>query len=67
MSQVERAVHVGIWEVSEPLGVFLLDLCGRESGQLIWGGSVDVEDLLVFPFLFVSFLEANKVVTFARL
>jgi len=67
VSQVEGAVHVGVWEVSKPLGVFLLDLCGRQASQLIWGGCVDVEDILVFPFLLVSFLEAYQVVAFACL
>ena len=67
VSQVKRAVHVREWEISEPLGVFLLDLCGRQSSQLIWGGGVDVEDILVFPFLLVSFLEVYQVVAFARL
>jgi len=67
VTQVEGAVHVGIWEVSKPLGVFLLDLCGRQPSQLIWGGGVDVEDILVFPFLLVSLLEVYQVVAFARL
>jgi len=67
VSQVEGAIHVGVWEVSKPLGVFLLDLCGREPGQLIWGGCVDVEDMLVIPFLLVSFFEVYQVVAFARL
>jgi len=67
VSQVKGAVHVRVWEVSKPLGVFLLDLCGRQPGQLIRGGGVDVEDILVFPFLLVSFLEVYQVVTFARL
>ena len=57
VAEVKRAVHVRVWEVPEPLGIFLLDLCGGQSGQLIWRGSVDVESLLVFPFLLVSFLE----------
>jgi hypothetical protein len=57
VSQVKRTVHVGVREAPEPLGIFLLDLCGRQSGELFWGGGVDVEDLLVFPFLLVSFLE----------
>jgi hypothetical protein len=67
VSQVKGAVHVGVWKVPEPLGVFLLDLCGRQSSQLIRGGGVDVEDVLVFPFLLVSFLEVYQVVAFARL
>jgi len=67
MSQMKRAIHVGEWEVPEPLGVFLLDLCGGQSGQLIWGGGVDVEDLFVSPLLLVSFLEVYQVVALARL
>ena len=67
VSQVKRTVHVWEREVSEPLGVFLLDLCGRQPCQLIWGGGVDVEDVVVFPFLLVSFLEVYQVVAFARL
>jgi len=67
VSQVKRTVHVGVWEVPEPLGVFLLDLRGGQSCQLIWGGGIDVEDLLVFPFLLVSLLEVYQVVAFARL
>ena len=64
---MKRTVHVGVWEVPEPLGVFLLDFCGGQSCQLIWGGGIDVEDLLVFPFLLVSLLEVYQVVAFARL
>ena len=65
--EVKGTVHVWVWEGSEPLGIFLLDLRGRESSQLIWGGSIDVENILVFPFLLVSFLEVYQVVTFSRL
>lgn len=65
--EVERTVHVRVWEVPEPLWIFLLDLSGRQSSQLIWGGSVDVESLLVFPFLLVSLLEVYQIVTFSRL
>ena len=54
-------------EVPKPLWVFLLDLCGRQSNQLIWDSGVDVEDLLVFPFLLVSFLEVYQEVALARL
>ena len=64
---MKDAIHVGVWEVPEPPGVFLLYLCGRQSSQLIWGGGVDVEDLFVFPFLLVSFLEIYQVVALARL
>ena len=67
VSQMKRAIHVGVWEVPEPLGIFLLDLCGRQSSQMIWGGGVDVEGLFVFPFLLVSFLEVYQVVALARL
>jgi hypothetical protein len=67
VSQMKRAIHVRVWEVPEPLGVFLLGLCGGKSGQLIWGGGVDVEDLFVFPFLLVSLLEVYQVVALARL
>jgi hypothetical protein len=65
--QVKRTVHVWIWEVPEPFGMFFLDLCGRQSSKLVWGGCVDVEDLLVFPFLLVSLLEVYQVVTFSCL
>ena len=67
MSQMKRAIHVGEWEVPEPLGVFLLDLCGGQSSQLIWGGGVDVEDLFVSPLLLVSLLKVYQVVALARL
>jgi len=67
VTQVKRAVHVGVWEVPKPLGVFLLDLCGRQSSQQIWGGGVDVEDLIVFPFLLVSFFKVYQEVALARL
>ena len=67
VSQVKRAVHVRDWKVPEPLGILLFDLCGRQSSQLIWGGSIDVEDILVFPPLLVSFLKVYQVVTFSRL
>ena len=67
VSQVKRTIHVGEWEVAEPLGVFLLDLCGGQSSQLIRSGGVDVEDLFVFPFLLVPFLEVYQVVALARL
>ena len=67
VSEMKRAIHVGVWEVSEPFGIFLLDLCGGQSSQLSWGGGIDVESLLVFPFLLVSLLEVYQVVTFSRL
>jgi len=67
VSQMKRAIHVGVWEVPEPLGVFPLDLCGGQSSQAMWGGGVNVEDLFVFPFLLVSFLEVYQVVALARL
>ena len=62
--QVKRTVHVWVWEVPEPFGIFFLDLCGRQSSQQVRGGCVDVEDLLVFPFLLVSLLEVYQVVAF---
>jgi len=55
--EVKGAIHVGVWEVSKPLGILLFDLRGGESIQLIRGGSVDVEDVFVFPSLLVSLLE----------
>ena len=67
VSQMKRAIHVGVWEVPEPLGVFLLDLCRGQSSQLIWGGGVDMEDFFVFPFLLVSLFEVYQVVALARL
>ena len=67
VTQMKRAVHVGVWKVPEPLGIFLFDLGGRQSSQLIWGGGVDVEGLLVLPFLLVLFLEVYQEVALARL
>lgn len=36
VAQMEGSVHVGVWEVAEPLGVLFLDLGGRQALQLLF-------------------------------
>jgi len=55
VSQMKRAIHIGVWEVPEPLGAFLLDLYGGQSSQVIWGGGVGVKTFSSSHFFWYRF------------
>lgn len=49
MSKVERAVHVGEGEVSEPFWILFLDLSRCEAFALLDGRCLDLEDTFSLP------------------
>ena len=67
MSQMQGTIHIWVWEVSKPLGVFFTNLSGRQAGQLLGRRCIDLEDLLVFPSRLTCFLYGLQKVSFPRL
>ena len=67
VAEMEGSVHVRVWEVSEPLGVLFLDLCGREALQLVFGWCICFEEGLVPPSCLVFSLYGYQVVSFSGL
>lgn len=56
MSEVQGAVHVGVWKVAEPFGELLLDLDPGEALRLLEGRGIDLKDAFVLPPLLVFLL-----------
>jgi hypothetical protein len=67
MSEMEASVHVGVWKVSEPLGVLFLELSLGKATELLRTGGVDLEDLLFLPSILVFLLERLEVISLGRL
>jgi hypothetical protein len=67
MSEVQRPVHVGVGEISEPLGKLLVDLCiGEACGFFLrWG--IGFEDVLPFPIILILLFQGRQVVPLAGL
>ena len=59
---VEAAVHVGVGDGAEELGVLFAQLIGGDGveGVLLGGGGIDLEDALVLPFLLVLLLDLDE-------
>lgn len=56
VTQVQRPVHVGEGETSEPLRILFLDLSGCQAFELLLCRRIDVEYLLLFPLGLILFL-----------
>lgn len=67
MSQMQRTIHVGKWEISEPLGELFSDLSGREARELFLGWCVHFEDSFICPSFLVFLFQGLKMISFARL
>ncbi len=65
VTKMERSVHVGIWNGSEPLGVLCSDLiwCHIDEAIILRGG-VDVKDMLLGPVILGLLFELLEEVTF---
>src|SRR5687767_419733 len=67
MSEMQASVHVWVWKVSEPLGVFLLDLFLGEASEFLGRGCIDLKDTLLLPSILVLGFERLEIVSFRRL
>ena len=67
MAEMEGAVGVRVGEVTEPLWVLFLDLCGGEACEVVLWRGVDLEDALLCPSRLVLLLEFAEFVALAGL
>lgn len=67
MSEVQRAIHVRVWKVAEPFGVFFFDLGRGKAFGLFESGSIDLEDTLVLPLLLVLSFEGDQGIALSSL
>jgi len=63
VSQMQTTVHIGIGKVSEPFGVFLLDLFRRKASNVGCWRSIDLEELFRFPTRLRLFLQVLQVIS----
>lgn len=67
MTQVQRPIHVRIWEIPEPFRELFLDLCRAEACCFLLRWRVGFEDMRLFPFILVLLLQGLQVVPFTSL
>ena len=57
VSQVQGSIHVGIWEVSKPLGVLFAGLGGSQALHLLRRRRINLEDAFLLPSFLVLRLQ----------
>ena len=67
VSQVQGSIHIGIWEVSEPLGVLFAGLGGSQALHLLRRRRINFEDAFLLPSFLVLRLQGLQEVTLSSL
>jgi hypothetical protein len=45
VAKMERTIHVRIWKIAKPFGIFLGDLCGGKASEVRNGWSINLEKM----------------------